>query len=67
MFRWVALSDTYDPKTLISSNLQLESELSTGVSAVAFVVTFKCRGKQTHEDIMHIISSMDGLAYIEEL
>lgn len=50
-----------------TSNLQLESELVQGSSAVSFIVTFKCKGKQTHEEIMHMVTMMDGLAYIEEL
>ncbi len=50
-----------------SSNMQIQSDLAQGEGNVAFVVTIKGIGKQTHEEIIHILRSMDGLAYMEEL
>ena len=50
-----------------SSNMQMQSDLVQGEGNVAFVVTIKGTGKQTHEEIVHILRTMDGLAYMEEL
>jgi len=50
-----------------TSNLQLERELERETGTIAFVVTFRCRGSQNHEEVMRQITAMEDLAYIEEL
>jgi putative Mg2+ transporter-C (MgtC) family protein len=62
--RFIRYVRTHDIDT---SNLQLENDFTQDAKTIAFVVTFKCRGKQRHEDILSVITAMDGLAYIEEL
>ncbi len=50
-----------------TSNMQIQSDLAQGEGNVAFVVTIKGTGKQTHEDVLRVLRMMDGLAYMEEL
>lgn len=50
-----------------TGNLQIESDFSQEDDTIAFVVTLKCKGNQSHDDIMRNIRSMVGLSYIEEL
>ncbi len=52
---------------IATSNLQLESDSASEKRIIAFIATIKCRGKQNHEDVLRIITKMNGLAYIEEL
>ena len=49
------------------SNLQLQLENTTGSGILAFTVTLKGLKKSTHDDIMRIVKTMDGLSYVEEL
>lgn len=50
-----------------STNLQIESDLTQNDGAIAFVVTLKATCKQSHEDMIRLLKTMNGLAYIEEL
>jgi putative Mg2+ transporter-C (MgtC) family protein len=50
-----------------TSNMQMQSDFYQGEGVVAFVVTLKGLGKQSHDDIIRILRMMDGLAYMEEL
>jgi putative Mg2+ transporter-C (MgtC) family protein len=52
---------------IVSSNIQMQSDIGQGEGNVAFVVTIKGTGKQTHEEILRILRDMEGLAYMEEL
>lgn len=50
-----------------TSNMQMQSDFYQGEGVVAFVVTLKGLGKQSHDDIIRVLRMMDGLAYMEEL
>ena len=50
-----------------STNLQIESDLTQNDGSIAFVVTLKATCKQSHEDMIRLLKTMNGLAYIEEL
>jgi len=52
---------------IVSSNIQIQNDPGQGEGNVAFVVTIKGTSKQTHEELLRTIRSMEGLAYMEEL
>ena len=50
-----------------TSNLQLQMENTAAAENMAFSITLKGPKKCSHEKIMQVIRTMDGLSYAEEL
>lgn len=50
-----------------ATNFQMESDPAQNDGAITFVVTLKAAQQQTHEEILRLLVTMNGLAYIEEL
>lgn len=49
------------------SNLLLQTDTASSAGIAAFNVTLKSPVRRPHEDIMCILRTLDGIAYIEEL
>jgi len=50
-----------------ASNFQMECDAAQNSGITSFVVTLKATQQQNHEEILRLLVTMTGLAYVEEL